>query len=302
MDGRPDQLHELNRRLEEMIEQRIDELREKSEELERHNEELARANATIREADRLKSEFLANISHELRTPMNSILGFTNMLLRGSYGYLNENQRQNLKKVYANAQHLMHIIDDLLNLSHLELGKVVLRPKSLSVKNIVLSSLVSVEPLMAERTLRMEHRIPPDIPNVYADQVRVREVLINLLSNAIKFTPDHGRIVIDAALVHPERGGQERRPMVKLRVRDTGVGIRREDQRIIFDQFRQLNTATPSGSRGSGLGLFITRKLVKRLGGTIEVKSQVGKGSSFAFTLPVAGQENEDPQGAAPEGH
>jgi len=301
MDGRPDQLHELNRRLEEMIEQRMEELREKSEELERHNRELARANATIREADRLKSEFLANISHELRTPMNSILGFTNMLLKGSYGYLNENQQQNLKKVYANAQHLMHIIDDLLNLSRLELGKVVLKPKPVSVKNIVLSSLVSVEPLMAERILRVEHRIPPEIPKVYTDQVRVREVLINLLSNAIKFTPDHGRIIIDAALLPPGDSGKNRGPMVRIRVRDTGVGIRKEDQQVIFDQFRQLNAGAHSSVRGSGLGLFITRKLVKRLGGGIQVKSRVGEGSVFAFTLPVAGQEKQDHKGAASEG-
>lgn len=290
MDGRPDQLHELNRRLEEMIEQRMEELREKSEELERHNRELARANVTIREADRLKSEFLANISHELRTPMNSILGFTNMLLKGSYGYLNDNQRQNLKKVYANAQHLMHIIDDLLSLSHLELGKVVLKPKPLSVKNIVLSSLVSVEPLLEERTLRLEHRIPPGIPKVYTDQVRVREVLINLLSNAIKFTPDHGLILIDAAVTPPGAEASNRSSMVKIRVRDTGVGISKEDQQVIFDQFRQLNTMVHSSVRGSGLGLFITRKLVKRLGGRIEVESQVSRGTTFAFTLPIARQE------------
>jgi signal transduction histidine kinase len=292
IDGRPDQLQELNRRLEEMIHERTEELRRKTLELERQNRELARANVRISEADRLKSEFLANISHELRTPMNSILGFTKMLLKGSYGYLNDNQHKNLKKVYENAQHLMHIIDDLLNLSQLELGKVVLKTEPVSVKKIVLSSLVSIEPLMAERTLRLEHRIGPDLPRVCVDQVRVREVLINLLSNAVKFTPDHGKITINAVRLDGS-GNADEEDRVEIRVTDTGIGIRAEDQEVIFDQFRQLDGHGRPEARGSGLGLFITRKLVKILGGALRVESQSGQGSTFAFTLPVEKTKQSD---------
>lgn len=188
---RHDQLQELNLQLEEAIRERTREFMDKSRELERQNRELAEANISIRQADRRKSEFLANISHELRTPMHSILGYTKMLLKGSYGYLNDQQQKSLKKVYENAQHLLHILNDLLGLSHLELGRIQLRIQPVTVKKLVLSSLVSVESLLMDRSLRVEHHIPPDLPPVFADEVRIKEVLINLIGNAIKFTPDGG---------------------------------------------------------------------------------------------------------------
>jgi signal transduction histidine kinase len=292
-DGRYDNLQELNRRLEEMILKRTQELSEKSQELEQQNQELAEANIKIREADQRKSAFLANISHELRTPMNSILGYTNMLLKGSYGYLNELQLKNLKKVYDNAEHLMHILNDILDLSHLELGKIELHIAPVSVKKIVLSSLVSVESLLIDRMLEMEHEIPTDLPAVYVDEVRVREVLINLLSNAIKFTPDHGRITIRA--IFPagteESGGKK---MVELQVKDTGIGIRSEDHEVIFDQFCQLREHLKPDERSAGLGLFISKKLVDIHGGSIQVKSEPGVGSTFSFTMHAADEEREHP--------
>ncbi|NOY53970.1 MAG: hypothetical protein GXP58_10210 [Deltaproteobacteria bacterium] len=292
--GRPEELRELNRRLEEMILLRTEELNEKSRELERQNRVLARANEKIREADRLKSEFLANISHELRTPMNSILGYTNMLIKGSYGYLNENQLKNLMKVYENAQHLMHVIDDLLNLSHLELGKAELRIEPLSVKKLVLSSLVSIEPQLVDRVLHLEHRIPEDLPKVLAGEVRIKEVLINLIGNAVKFTPDHGRIFVEAKAL-PAPPGSTARGVVEIRVRDNGIGIREEDQEVIFDQFRQLNGESDSEQRGAGLGLYISKKFVEAYGGGIRVESAEGEGSIFSFTLPVADAESGSPQ-------
>jgi len=291
---RPEELQELNRRLEEMILLRTQELEQKSYELEQQNLALARANEKVREADRLKSEFLANISHELRTPMNSILGYTNMLIKGSYGYLNENQLKNLMKVYENARHLMHVIDDLLNLSHLELGKAELKIEPLSVKKLVLSSLVSIEPQLVDRILHLEHRIPDGLPPVLAGEVRIKEVLINLIGNAVKFTPDHGSIIIEARHLTPSTGSSER-GVVEIQVRDNGIGIREEDQEVIFDQFCQLKRHSDPEHRGAGLGLYISKKLVEAYGGSIRVSSAEGKGSVFSFTLPVAGSEPETPQ-------
>ncbi len=290
-DERYDQLQELNRHLEETIQQRTQELIEKSRELELQNSELAEANLKIRRGDQRKSEFLANISHELRTPMHSILGYTNMLLKGSYGYLNEQQQKNLKKVYENAQHLMHILNDLLDLSHLELGRMELRIKSVSVKKIVLSSLVSVEPLLIDRILDLEHQTPSDIPSVLVDEVRIKEVLINLLSNAIKFTPDHGKITIYAKeTTRPDSNEGEK--MVEIAVQDTGIGISEKDQEVIFDQFRQLNAQRRAEEKGTGLGLFISKKLVEVHGGVLRVQSESESGSTFSFTLPIAEQEEQ----------
>lgn len=298
LKGRPEELQELNRRLEEMILLRTQELNEKSNELEQQNRALVRANEKIRKADRLKSEFLANISHELRTPMNSILGYTNMLIKGSYGYLNENQLKNLMKVYENARHLMHVIDDLLNLTHLELGKAELKIEPLSVRKLVLSSLVSIEPQLVDRILHLEHRIPEGLPQALAGEVRIKEVLINLIGNAVKFTPDHGSIIIEARHLtsSPKSAGAG---LVEIQVRDNGIGIREEDQDVIFDQFRQLKGHADPAQRGAGLGLYISKKLVEAYGGEIRVSSAEGEGSAFFFTLPVAGPEPETPQDRSP---
>jgi len=287
LDARHDELEALNRRLEEMILQRTQELIEKSRELERQNRELAEANIRIREADKRKSEFLANISHELRTPMNSILGYTNMLLKGNYGYMNEQQQKSLRKVYENAQHLMHILNDLLDLSHLEVGRLLLKISPVSVRKVVLSSMVSVEPILMGRVLTVDHDIPPDIPFVLADEVRIREVLINLISNAIKFTADNGRVTVRANVLSV-RGDGDAKEMVEIHVEDTGIGIDQKNHEIIFDQFRQLNEHKKPEERGSGLGLFISKRLVEVHGGMIRVQSEPGKGSIFSFTLPSAG--------------
>ncbi len=216
--------------------------------------------------------------------MNSILGYTKMLLKGSYGYLNEQQHKNLKKVYENARHLMRLIDDLLNLSNLELGRMSLEMAPVSVKKVVLSSLVSVEPLLVDRVLEVEHAVPQDLPPVLADEVRIKEVIINLLNNAIKYTPDHGRVVIEAVAVTPS---DSERTCVEILVRDSGIGIARAHHEAIFDQFCQLQEAEGSEYQGVGLGLYISRKLIELHGGSIRVQSEPGRGSTFSFMLPAA---------------
>ncbi len=231
--------------------------------------------------DRLQSEFLANVSHEFRTPMNSILGYTKMLLKGSYGYLNEQQQKNLRKVYENARHLMRLIDDLLNLSNLELGRMALEMAPVSVKKVVLSSLVSVEPLLVDRVLEVEHAIPQDLPPVLADEVRIKEVIINLLNNAIKYTPDHGRVVIEAAAL---RASDNESVKVEILVRDSGIGIAPAHHEAIFGQFCQLQEPQGSDYQGVGLGLYISRKLIELHGGSIRVDSKPGQGSTFSFML------------------
>ncbi len=250
----------------------------------RRQEDPSGRRSTTRGVDRIQSEFLANVSHEFRTPMNSILGYTKMLLKGSYGYLNEQQHKNLKKVYENARHLMRLIDDLLNLSNLELGRMSLEMAPVSVKKVVLSSLVSVEPLLVDRVLEVEHAVPQDLPPVLADEVRIKEVIINLLNNAIKYTPDHGRVVIEAVAVTPS---DSERTCVEILVRDSGIGIARAHHEAIFDQFCQLQEAEGSEYQGVGLGLYISRKLIELHGGSIRVQSEPGRGSTFSFMLPAA---------------
>jgi len=184
---------------------------------------------------------------------------------------------------------MHIIDDLLNLSHLELGKAELKIEPLNVKKLVLSSLVSIEPLLVDRVLHVEHTIPEDLPQVLAGEVRIKEVLINLIGNAVKFTPDHGSIFIEAKhLPSPQERSED--GVVQIQVRDNGIGIREEDQEVIFDQFCQLKGQGDAGQRGAGLGLYISQKLVEAYGGTIRVSSVEGEGSVFSFTLPVGSTE------------
>lgn len=234
----------------------------------------------LAEANRLKDQFLATISHELRTPMNSIIGFSEALLNDLYGPLNDEQASRIRRIRRNAHDLLHLIDDLLDLSKIDAGRLTLQPASVAVHNVVRHVVQSLEAQAQARGLELITEVPPDLPPLCVDPQRLKQILTNLLSNAIKFTPQ-GRVTVSAGLL--ANGG----PGIAITVADTGIGIAPEDQAIIFDEFRQADGSTTRAYGGTGLGLAITKKLVEMMGGAIGVESAPGEGSRFTVSLPLA---------------
>jgi signal transduction histidine kinase/DNA-binding response OmpR family regulator len=246
---------------------------------------LERANKDLRELDKLKSTFLANMSHELRTPMNAIIGYTDLLIDGVDGPVNDDQVKSLNKVATNARHLLQLINDVLDISKIEAGKMKINPKEIDLKWLIESATPTFEPQMKMKGIDLKVDIPDGLPFVYADEDRVKEILINLLSNAIKFT-QKGGITISARI--SERGTKpgEQPLFMEICVADTGIGIKEEDTAKIFDKFVQADLTTVRQYEGTGLGLSIARGLVSLHKGIIWVTSKVGEGSRFCFTLPV----------------
>jgi signal transduction histidine kinase len=238
--------------------------------------ELEAANRELGAASQHKSEFLANMSHELRTPLNAIIGFSELLSERLYGDLNEKQEEYLKDIHASGQHLLSLINDILDLSKIEAGRMELELAEFHLPQTIENALVLVRERALRRGITLEQAIDPRLGQMRGDERKVKQVLLNLLSNAIKFTPDGGRIDIRAI---PLDGS------VEVSVSDTGVGIAPEDQEAIFEEFRQVGTAAKK-VEGTGLGLALSRKFIELHGGRIWVTSQVGVGSAFTFTFPV----------------
>jgi signal transduction histidine kinase/CheY-like chemotaxis protein len=235
----------------------------------------------IREADRLKSQFLANMSHELRTPLNSIIGFSRVILKGIDGPITELQQNDLTAIYNSGQHLLGLINDILDLSKIEAGKMDLSFEEVNISDVISSVMSTVTGLVKDKPIRLIKKIPEDIPHVHADPIRVRQILINLFSNAAKFT-DEGEITVQAGV---EMSPADQ-PMVRISVTDTGTGIDEKDQGRLFQAFSQVDDSPTRKTGGSGLGLSISQRLVQMHGGTIGLQSAPGKGSTFYFTLPV----------------
>jgi signal transduction histidine kinase/DNA-binding response OmpR family regulator len=254
---------------------------------------LERANKDLRALDKLKSTFLANMSHELRTPMNAIIGYTDLLIDGVDGSINEEQEKSLKKVANNARHLLQLINDVLDISKIEAGKMKINPKEFDLKWLVESALHTFEPQMKLKDLTLTIDIPEGLPLIYGDEDRIREIFINLVANAIKFT-NQGGITISARL--SERGVRPGEPpmFMEICVEDTGIGIREDDVGKIFDKFVQADLTTIRQYEGTGLGLSIARGLVSLHKGLIWVTSKVGEGSRFCFTLPLKKEILEKP--------
>jgi PAS domain S-box-containing protein len=256
-------------RLRRVQEEYTRQLAETNTELEMTNRELERAN-------RLKSEFLASMSHELRTPLHTIIGFSELLAEELEGPLNAKQHRFVRHIHNDSLHLLELINDILDISKIEAGRLELRPEIFDFGALVAESLASIRALAEAKSLNLETNV--DVPTaVEADRLRIRQVLVNLLSNAIKFTPDGGRIGVDAR-VH--------QGFVLVSVSDTGVGIPAEEHDFIFDKFHQVGATTKGIREGTGLGLAITKRLVEQHGGTIHVNSQPQRGSTFRFTLPL----------------
>ena len=248
-------------------------------------EQLERDKMELKELDKLKSAFLANISHELRTPMNTIIGYTDLLLDKVDGPVSEEQEKSLRKVAANARHLLRLINDVLDVSKIESGKIEIQPKELDLKRLIESLIPSFEPLIKQKGLILTVDFDENLPLIYGDDDRVKQVLINLLSNAVKFT-HRGEITIR---VKPsERGIKpgESPLFAEVCVEDTGIGIKEEDLGKIFDKFVQVDFTSTRQYEGTGLGLSITRALVALHKGVIWAMSKYGEGSKFCFTLPL----------------
>ncbi len=240
----------------------------------------------LAEANRLKNQFLATISHELRTPMNSIIGFSDTLLSGLYGDLNEKQASRIERIQRNGYSLLTLIDDLLDLSKIDAGRMALNVEQVNVTESIMAVAQSMESQATQQGLEMAFELEEDLPPVRADVQRLRQVITNLLSNAIKFTRE-GSITIRSKRV--ERNGA---PFVQIGIADTGIGIYPDDQAIIFDEFRQADGSSTRMFGGTGLGLAITKKLVEMMNGTIWVTSEPDKGSEFTFVLPAVESESQ----------
>lgn len=254
---------------------------------------LERANRELRELDRLKSSFLANMSHELRTPMNSIIGYTELLLDKVDGPVNEEQAKSLRRVESNARHLLQLINDILDMSKIEAGRIELDIKELNLDKVVGSVTSTFEPAMTQKGIALSLDFEEKLPPIYADEDKVRQILINLLSNAVKFT-EKGRITITAK--SSERGIKPGEPplFIEICVEDTGIGIKEEDIGKLFDKFSQLDISTIRQYEGTGLGLSIARGLAVLHKGVIWATSKYGEGSRFCFTIPANKEILEKP--------
>jgi GAF domain-containing protein/anti-sigma regulatory factor (Ser/Thr protein kinase) len=226
-------------------------------------------------ASRHKSEFLANMSHELRTPLNAIIGFSEVLLQGIFGDINEKQREYLADVLGSGQHLLSLINDILDLSKIEAGRMDLELSTFPVRDALDSGLTIVKERATRNGIRLSASVASDVGNIEADERKVKQILYNLLSNAVKFTPNGGRVDIS---VSADNGD------VRVEVRDTGIGVAAEDQERIFEEFRQVGRER--SREGTGLGLTLTKRFIELHGGRIWLESTPGQGSTFAFTLPL----------------
>jgi PAS domain S-box-containing protein len=268
---------------------RIEEERQKfTVSLETANRELELRNREVERATQLKSKFLASMSHELRTPLNAIVGFSDLLAEETAGQLNAKQKRFVNHIKQGSAHLLQLINDILDLSKIEAGQLELRCERFLVKEALPEVLSTIRPLAMAKNIQVQQKLGTDRP-VYADRVRFKQILYNLLSNAVKFTPKGGRIEIDCF---------ESVNQVCLSVTDTGIGIRPEDQQVVFEEFRQVEGSRDAVNEGTGLGLAITRRLVEQQGGKISLSSEPGKGSRFTFALP-AGPNTSRPESTNP---
>jgi signal transduction histidine kinase/CheY-like chemotaxis protein len=243
---------------------------------------LEEANVRLKELDRLKDQFLANMSHELRTPLNSIIGFSEIIIDGLVGEVAPDQEECLRDILASGEHLLALINDILDLSKIEAGRIELDPKAFDVAKWLAEVEATVMPLIEKKSQVLSVEIEDNLPPLTADPFRIKQVVLNLFSNANKFTPAKGQITVSCRLIDPET--------MLFSVADSGIGIKPEDQEIIFEEFRQASdsAAAVEEMTGTGLGLTISKRLIEMHGGHIWVESEFQHGATFSFLLPLAG--------------
>ncbi len=255
------------------LEQRVD---DRTRELEQALVELSRKGSELEVASRHKSEFLANMSHELRTPLNAIIGFSQVLRQRLFGEINPKQEEYLDDILASGNHLLGLINDVLDLSKVEAGQVELEVATFSLREALERGVVTVRERATNSGVHLSLELSADVDLVDGDERRVQQVVFNLLSNAVKFTPRGGSVVVASA----RENGQ-----VHVSVTDTGPGVAADDQERIFDEFQQTDVGLRQ-QEGTGLGLALSKRLVELHRGRIWVESQSGHGSRFVFTLPI----------------
>ena len=251
------------------------------------------ANRELARATRLKDEFLANMSHELRTPLNAILGMAEGLQEEVFGAIGDRQRRALQTIERSGSHLLELINDILDVAKIEAGQIELECSPVSVTHLCESSLAFVKQQMFQKRIRLETRLPAQLPHLLMDERRIRQVLINLLNNAVKFTPEGGQIFLEVSRLDPER--------LRIAVRDTGIGIAPENVRKLFQPFIQIDSALNRQYQGSGLGLALVKRLVELHGGRVELTSELGVGSCFAIDLPASPSQAERSADPLPAG-
>jgi PAS domain S-box-containing protein len=239
----------------------------------------------LEKANRLKSEFLASMSHELRTPINALIGYTALMLDRIYGDLNERQEEGLTRIRAAAQHLLALINDILDLAKIEAGRMPLHLEDTVLQDVMREAAVQIDPLVKKKGLSFRWVGPEQPLHMMTDRTKVKQIILNLLSNAVKFTHS-GSVTLSA-----QREGE----LIRLDVVDTGIGIRKEDLAPIWDDFRQVDQSRTREFGGTGLGLSITRKLSGALGGRVTLASEYGRGSTFSVFLPLRSKVNRDPE-------
>lgn len=285
------------RKMNTQLAQTNEELRQTVMELTTAQERATQLNEELRTVSQYKSEFLATMSHELRTPLNSIVGYSELLSQGLYGGLNERQEDRVRKILRNSRDLLALINDILDLSRIETGRLTLDLEPISLSDAVETVLVGMRPLAEEKGLALTTHYTREVPAVYADSLRLHQIVSNLVSNAVKFTPA-GEIAITVRSISVENGSSRAQTLpltgwlkngewVLLTVQDTGIGIAPENHARIFDEFRQLDSTTTREFGGTGLGLAITRKLVNMHHGSVWVGSAPGKGSTFYVAFPAS---------------
>ena len=276
------ELSEANQNLQaqaEELQSQAEELQQTSEELQEQNTELEAQSRQVEEANRLKSEFLSNMSHELRTPLNSVMALSRVLMMQTREKLSEEEWHYLEIILRNGKNLLSLINDILDLSKIEAGKMDVTPKIFSLSDLIETVMERLEPVANEKGIGIHGEIPRDLPRIESDEIRVHQALQNIMGNAVKFT-QQGEVKVSArfddVLVHVE-------------IADTGIGISPDDLPHIFDEFRQVDGTTARSYEGTGLGLAIAYKGARMLGGDLSVKSTPGEGSTFTLTLPIRWQ-------------
>ncbi|MBI5587698.1 MAG: MCP four helix bundle domain-containing protein [Deltaproteobacteria bacterium] len=279
--------------LEKKVDERTDELKIANEELVGKKQELELANMELQEANKMKSQFLANVSHELRTPLNSIIGFSELLQEKAFGELNERQLQYVEYVHSSGGHLLQLINNILDLSRIEAGRMQLEPEDFAITETLGEVLGIVRPLAHRKNITIDSKTVPASPKLHADKAKFKQVMLNLLSNAVKFNVEGGGVTVDWDIVE-EPSGMNMERFIVFRIKDTGIGIREEDRGKLFKEFEQIDSSITREYGGTGLGLVLTKRLVALHNGEIWFESEPGKGSVFSVKLPQGTEEIDVP--------
>jgi signal transduction histidine kinase len=259
-------------------------VKERTQELEVVNQKLQESNRELQRANSLKSEFLANMSHELRTPLNAIIGFSELLLDRSFGVLTDEQRDYVADILSSGRHLLELINDILDLSKIEAGKMKLNQETFDLAPVVEEALALLRVEAGRKRIELGSEIEPPALEVRADRNKLKQIMYNLLSNAVKFTPAGGRVTLRAT---------ETEEHFSVAVTDTGIGIQQEDQERIFQAFTQVDASYSRKYQGTGLGLTLVKKFVEMHGGLVTLNSRYGEGSTFVITIPRSPSVEQD---------